>query len=67
MTMMLEPISANPISFIWSEREDGAEVFCCRRSDGSSTDILTAEELGSAEELIHSLALLPSIPLYERA
>jgi len=44
------------LHFYWSEREDGAEVFCARHNDGSSTDILSAEELGSAEEFIHSLA-----------
>jgi hypothetical protein len=55
MTAILEPTGINPISFIWMEREDGAEVFSARHSDGSAVEVLTAEELGSAEELIHSL------------
>jgi hypothetical protein len=39
-----------PISFVWSVREDGAEVFYARHSDGSN--VLSAEELQRAEQLI---------------
>jgi hypothetical protein len=46
------------LHFYWAEREDGAELFYARNSDGSSVEVLSAEELGSAEELIHSLTLL---------
>jgi hypothetical protein len=52
------PGTTGRIHFFWAEREDGAEVFCGRHSDGSSTDVLAEEELETVEELIHSLTLL---------
>jgi hypothetical protein len=46
------------LRFFWSIREeDGAEIFDCRHSDGSSTEALSATELGVAEALIAALAL----------
>ncbi len=62
MNTQSEEILTGPtgLHFFWSEREDGAEIFGARYSDGSSTDVLTAEELGGVEELIHSLELLPA-------
>jgi hypothetical protein len=55
MTALLESTSTKPISFVWTEREDGAKLFYARNSDGSSVEILSAEQLESAEELIYSL------------
>jgi hypothetical protein len=55
-TKELSPMSTRSLRFFWSEREDGAEVFGCRHADGSLTQILSPEELETAEELIAALA-----------
>lgn len=53
-----QPKSASaPVRFFWTQHKDGAEVFCCRRGDGSITEVLSPEEISSAEELIAELRL----------
>jgi hypothetical protein len=61
-TMPARTESSAPIRFFWTQREDGAEVFCCCHSDGSATEVLSPNEIATAEELIAELATIQCNP-----
>jgi hypothetical protein len=53
-----EVTEVSGLRFFWMEREDGAEIFCCRHADDSLTEVLSPDEVETAEELIAELATL---------